>query len=389
MSNKSVANPSAGGMEAQADLRNLLLAQKTELVGQLAGAMANQFNNIMMSITSYAELELKKATPSQKRSLEQILNNSTRATTLIQKLLSFSRKHAPNQQRLELNTVVSDIGNLLQPLVGEEIVVEINLDSQVGAVNADQVELEQVVLSLAVQARDAMHRGGKLTVSTEVVNLDEAFLGRDGAQPGTYFLLSVRDTATGQNAQGTRGKSDQDTRLNLALAVVRGIVKESQGVIRVACQPGSGTNFKIYFPALAGKVDIPAANASTKNIPRMKTVLIVEDDDAVRTPAAELLKMEGFKVLQAREGAEALRIAEQNRSHLDLLVTDIVMAGMNGREVADKLLQIFPEMKVLFMSGDADKALLAQSGSGAHRAVLQKPFRLDKLNDKIRELIGE
>jgi two-component system cell cycle sensor histidine kinase/response regulator CckA len=374
------------------DLGTLLQSQKTELVSQLAGTMANQINNIMMAITSYAELELKKATPAQKRSLEQILDNSARATFLIQKLLAFSRKHSIATGKLLLNPVINDVCRLLQPLVGEEIEVAVKLDPAVGMIIADAIEVEQLVLSLGLNARES--NGGTLEVSTELVTLDpKTFGGEDLTQPGQFVMLCVHSAS-----QSTKVRPDESSpigqqvlRTSQAIAAVRGIVKERRGLFRVSTRPGQSTTFRVYFSALPAEASrgTTEAVAATTAAASTKTILIVEDDDAVRNPAAEFLKMEGFKVLQARTGAEALRIVQDSRSGLNLLVTDIVMAGMHGDELAAELCKTHPDLRVLYMSGDVDKVAKAGKDKSHRTHVLQKPFRLNKLNDKIRELLGD
>lgn len=371
----------------------LLQAQKAELVAQLAGAMSNQFNNIMMAITGYAELELKQASPQQKRSLEQILSHTTRATKLIQKLLAFSRKQASAPRKLPFNATVAEISHLLQPLVGEEINVTVELDQAVGSIVADPVEIEQLVLSLGLNARDAMSRGGTLEVKTELLDLDPESFGKDELpEAGRFAMLSVQYASTGgRQDERVQPAGSPDLRIAQAIAAVRGLVRERRGLFRVSARPGQSTTFRVYFPALAIEAPLVLEESrSVETAASTKTILIVEDDDAVRNPAAEFLKMEGFKVLQARAGAEALRIVQESRSHVDLLVTDIVMAGMHGNEVAEALYKTHPDLKVLYMSGDADKvAKVGKSGNNRPRAVLQKPFRLNRLNEKIREVLGE
>ncbi|MGA2101691.1 MAG: response regulator [Candidatus Sulfotelmatobacter sp.] len=374
-----------------ADRATLLQSQKTELVGQLAGAMANQFNNIMMAITSYAELELKKATPDQKRNLEQVLSNTARATSLIQKLLAFTRKQSPTPCSLSLNAVVEDISRLLQPLVGEDIGVSVKLDPSVGSIVADPTEIEQLVLTLGMNARDALNLGGTLEVSTELLCLEPTPGTNEESEPsGQHAMLCVRYAPPSGTAKAESAiAGNQDLRMTQAIAAVRTIARERRGHLRVSTRPGQGTTFRVYFPASTAELAEPAKEVSIVNAASStKTVLIVEDDDAVRNPAAEFLKMEGFKVLQARTGPEALRIVQESRSRLDLLITDIVMAGMHGTKVAEELHKTHPALKVLFMSGDVHVAAKATKGSRVDN-LLQKPFRLNKLNDKIRELLGE
>jgi two-component system, cell cycle sensor histidine kinase and response regulator CckA len=369
-----------------ADLRNELLAQKSELIGELAGAIANQFNNIMMAVTGYAELELKKAGPGEKRSLEQIVSNAARATSLIQKLLAFSRKQAPSPQRLELNTVAASISDLLRQLVGEQVEVVFDFDPNVQSINADAGELEQLILGLALNSRNAMTAGGELTVSTQLVKLDKEFVGAsDGARPGDYAMLSVCDTPV-RSAEG-KTNGTQDLRISIALATARKMVEDAHGLMRISSER-NGASFKVYFPALEKSVPAHHEESSPRNIETARTILVVEDDDAVRIPAAEFLMMEGFKVLQARTGAEALHVVSQIRSPLDLLITDIMMPEMSGHQVAAKLNELHPGLKVLYMSGDASEAASSQT-AGMPRAILQKPFRLNKLKNKIHEVLGQ
>jgi two-component system, cell cycle sensor histidine kinase and response regulator CckA len=382
--------------QAKSDLGDLLVARKAGLVSQLAGSMSSQFNNIMMALTGCAELELKKATtPAQKRNIEQILSHSARATNLIQKLLTFGRTTSPSPRPFVVNSVVEEISTLLQPLAGEEIEVSLKLDPKVGAIFADPVEIEQLLLSLGLYARDAIRHRGSLAISTEIVTLDAASFGSDLEEAGQYVLLSLQYTSDVRISHGGDASAvpldSHELRLMQTIASVRAIVNECRGYLRVASRSTQGTVFRIYFAALPVDAAKHHADApSSKTALSRKTVLIVEDDDAVRDPAAEFLMMEGFKVLQARTGPEALRIVQESRSQLDLLVTDIVMPGMNGNEVADNLLKSHPSLSVLYMSGDSEKvSQINRTSTGARNAVLQKPFRLNILNEKIRELLSD
>jgi two-component system, cell cycle sensor histidine kinase and response regulator CckA len=377
-----------GGPELQENLRAVSLAQKTELVGQIAGAIAHQFNNIMMAITSYADLELKKAAPPQKRSLELVLSNAARATSLIQKLLAFTCKHVPSPQPLSINSVITELDGLLRLLVGEATEISLGLDPKIQIVKADHIEIQQIILSLALSATNATADGGKLTVSTEVMELDKAFVGTEGVPPGKYVMLSLnhRGPAVGRKHTPEAGGSDPNLAAHLALTAVRGMVKQAQGVVRVSTSPQNGSTFQVYFPALDATSSVEQGpRSSAKERALAKTILVVDDDDAVRVPAAEFLMMEGFKVLQAKTGPEAIQTVESHRSSVDLLITDIVMPAMSGREVASKLLAKCPDLKVLYMSGDTKSSGI--SASGSQGAILQKPFRLNILNDKIRLLL--
>ena len=326
---------SKSSTSSAADLRTLLLAQKTELIGELTRAMANQFNNTMMAITSYAELEMKRLPPPQRRSLEQVLNNAARATGLVQKLLGISRNHAGSPRPLSLNPVLTEIKDLIEQLAGEQILVVYTLDPTIPAVNADPTDVEQLVLSLAVNGRNAMSTGGTLTVATRRVHLTSDSVG-ETEQPGDYVMLSVDDTGSGitstepdQHATGI----DQESRINLSLTAVRAAVKNAHGMVRFCSQPGKGSSFNIYFPALQHGAKTEEERTIPRKVAIARTILLVEDDDAVRVPTSELLKMEGFKVLQARTGEEAMHIVQQNKLSIDVLITDIVMPRMSGHEV--------------------------------------------------------
>jgi len=389
-----ISKPAGGNPELRTDLRTLLLAQKTELLGELTRATANQFNNIMMAISGYAELEMKKAPPAQRRSLEQVLSHAARATALVQKLLAISGKHAPSPQAVDLNSVLTGISGLLEQLAGERVSVVYELDPAVPVVNADPAEIEQAVLSLVINARDAIYEDGRLTVGTELVDLSPESVGMGKIErPGEYVMLSVDDSGANRPTENPDLESsnglDQDARINLSLAAVRGIVQNAGGWVHFSSEPGRGSSFKIFFPSLKQGTSSQRERSSPRNVPVARTILVVEDDDAVRVPASEFLKMEGFKVLQARTGAEAIHVAQQNRSGLDVLITDIVMPKMTGHEVAEKLLELHPDLKILYMSGDADSTRSRHASVATSDTVLRKPFRLGTLKDKIHELLGE
>lgn len=366
-------------------LRDLLLKQKTDLVGELAQAMANQFNNIMMAVTSYAELELKKASGKDRHGLQQVVTHANRATFLIQKLLAFSRKHTPAPQLLELNALITDITALLQELLGEQIELKLRLNAD-AEIYADRVDVEQTLFALVLVARNAMDKPGKLTIATDIAELDQEFIETsEDIQPGRYVALSVENDNVSSKASGL----DQAEKVNLSMAAVRGIVKDSHGLARFSTQPDTGSSFRLYFPALSGRTAAEQGPTLPRNPAVARTILVVEDDDAVRVPAAEFLMMEGFKVLQARTGNEALSVVQQSRSSLDVLVTDIYMPKMSGHEVASALLDQHPQLKVLYISGDPNRQASTATIRLQPDAVLRKPFRLNILRDKIHDLLGE
>jgi CheY-like chemotaxis protein len=376
--------------ELHADLKALLLVQKTELINEITRATANQFNNMMMAITSYAELEMKKASASQRKSLEQVLSNAGRATALVQRLLAISRKQAASPRPLDLNKILTDISSLLEQLAGEHVAFVYNLDPAIPMVNADPAEIEQVVIGLAINARNGMAKVGKLTASTKLVDLNKESAGLGEIErPGKYVMLAIDDTGYDGTTEEPVGGRDQDARINLSLAAVRGIVKNAGGYVRFFTEPGKGNSFTIYFPALKQEAQKDFKGSSPRTVPVARTVLVVEDDDAVRIPTSEFLKMEGFKVLQARTGDEAIHLVQQNRSRVDVLVTDIVMPRMTGRQVAEKLLDLHLGLKVLYMSGDTDAAQSSRASALPADAILRKPFRLETLKGKIHELLGE
>jgi two-component system, cell cycle sensor histidine kinase and response regulator CckA len=366
-------------------LRSQLATQKTDLIGELAQAMANQFNNIMMAVTSYAELELKKANGKDRHGLQQVLTHANRATSLIQKLLAFSRKHTPAPQALELNAVITDLSTLLKEVLGEQTELTLRLEAD-AEIHADRVDVEQTIFALVIVVRNAMDVAGELTISTSTADLDRDFIGpSDDVVPGKYVVLSVENNAVSSCTPGL----DQTEKITLSLAAVRGIVKDCHGLARFSTQPETGSSFRLYFPASTIETAVEQASTLPRNPSVARTILVVEDDDAVRVPAAEFLMMEGFKVLQARTGSEALNVVQQSRSALDVLVTDIYMPKMSGPEVASALLAQHPHLKVLYISGDPGRQATGKMTSPPQDATLRKPFRLNILRDKIHDLLGE
>jgi two-component system cell cycle sensor histidine kinase/response regulator CckA len=375
--------------ESHGHLRSLLQAHKIELIDELAQAMANQFNNIMMAVTGYAELELRKTT-TNRRELEQVITHATRATSLIQKFLDSSRRHSSMPQPLELDDLVSEIGDLMKDLLGEQADLKLRLNAKSVDIHADRINVEQTLLALVLIARNSMASGGQLRISTALTDLDREFIGeQDTAEPGQYVVLSIEnDTPAVRTDSAAHVDLDQSQRVSLSLAAVRGILKECHGLARFSSDPSARSSFQLYFPVWRQEA-FEAQSASLPRIPAIaRTVLIVEDDDAVRVPAVEFLMMEGFKVLQAKTGAEALNVVQQSRSSLDILIADIFMPKMNGYQVAAKLLEQHPDLKILYISGDPGRSSLGM-GESPQPATLRKPFRLNVLRDKIHDLLGE
>jgi CheY-like chemotaxis protein len=383
----TLSNKSGSLSHESQDIRALLLTQKNELIGELAQAMANQFNNIMMAVTSYAELELKRASRKDRHGLEQVITHATRATVLIQKLLSFSRKHTPSPEPLELDEVITDLSSLLREVLGEQSDLAVKLDAASEMISADRIEFEQTLLTLVVIARNTMEGSGQLAISTAIADIKDDFIGEnDRAGAGRYVVVAVEIHAPASPVQSST--LDQSQRVNLSLAAVRGILKDCHGLARFSNEPGTSSSFKLYLPVFVREA-IEEQGANIRRNPAVaRTILVVEDDDAVRIPAAEFLMMEGFKVLQARTGTEALNLVQQSRSSLDILVTDIFMPKMNGHEVAASLLEQHPELKVLYISGDTERNV-RPAAEKASNTMLRKPFRLNMLRDKIHDLLGE
>ncbi len=361
-------------------------AQKMEAVGRLAGGVAHDFNNLLMAITGYGELmraEVNKSDPLYTH-LENILKAGDRAAALTQQLLTFSRRQIVHLQVVDLKQVILDLQPMLRRLIGEDLDLEIITDPGPAAVKADPGHLSQIIMNLVVNARDAMPRGGRLTLKTAPVNFKVARHSRFGLIPAAaYVRLEVRDTGVGMD-EATQAHifepffttKEPGKGTGLGLSTVYGIVKQSGGHIDVASEPGGGSVFTIYLPHLKTgvvppKVKTPIA-ASCRG---QETVLLVEDEDVLRTLLAKFLRLYGYTVLEARHGGEALLLCERHPEPIHLMVTDVVMPQMSGRELADRLTPLRPEMKVLYISGYTEDALVQHGVTALSVAFLQKPFK--------------
>jgi PAS domain S-box-containing protein len=378
--------------------KQLRMAQKMEAIGRLSGGIAHDFNNLLGVIIGYSRV-LKKELGGSSALCEhavEIEKAGQRAASLTKQLLAFSRQQVLTPAVLNLNTLVSDMEGMLPRLLGEDIAVSLALHSELGSVKADQSQIEQVIMNLAVNARDAMPQGGKLKIQTANVELDQAY-ARDhpGSKAGIYVLLAVTDTGTGMNAETLahifepfyttkeRGKGT-----GLGLATVYGIVKQSNGYIVVDSAPGKGTTFQIYLPQHIGK---PATEErevdSGEKLRGSESILLVEDSEPLRKLAQTFLESAGFRVMSAEHGEDALQVASRHGKTFDLLLTDVVMPGMNGRVLAEHLLPRQPGMRVLYMSGYTDSFIAGHGVLEPGTHLLHKPFTDEVLIRKVREVL--
>ncbi|HUG44598.1 MAG TPA: PAS domain S-box protein, partial [Acidobacteriota bacterium] len=352
----------------------LLQAQKMESVGRLAGGIAHDFNNLLTVINGTAELAMTglPSNDSLASDFREIRQAGERAAALIRQLLAFSRKQVMRSEVFSLNTVVEGMESILKRLIGEDIRLSFSLTSEPARICADPGQIEQVIMNLAINARDAMPDGGALTIGTKEVELDDAYAATHlSVQPGAYVLLMVSDTGCGMDQQTrerifepffTTKPADRGT--GLGLPTVYGIVKQSGGSIWVYSEVGSGTTFKIYLPVAEKSVEgRRPAKSQIAPVQGTETILVVEDDKSVLSLAVRVLESAGYKILQAEDGREALRLLKASKSPVHLTLTDVVMPGINGRELAERLRELRPETKVLFTSGYTDDAVLRLSVS--------------------------
>jgi CheY-like chemotaxis protein len=370
-----------------------------EAVGQLAGGIAHDFNNLLTVIKGNTQLLLEKLhhVDSRRHGVEQIQKSADRAASLIYQLLAFSRKQVVEFRIIDLNSVIGNTVQLLRRLVGEQIELNIVSGADLGRVKADAGQMEQVIMNLALNARDAMPGGGKLTMQTENVDIDETYSSQHlNADPGRYVMLAVSDTGMGIDTDTlphifepffTTKAVGKGT--GLGLSTVYGIVKQSNGSVSVYSEPGVGSTFRVYLP----RVDEPAQpvevlESSPGQHCGSETILLVEDEDGVRTLISTLLERNGYTVLQARTAEEALLTFENCRGPVHLLLTDLILPRMNGRELSEQLETISTNTKTLFMSGYTDDAALLDGVLDSRAAFLQKPFSMESLLQKVREVLG-
>ncbi len=408
ISGRSIPNGKDGGtfeifMEDVTETRTLELqlrqAQKMEAIGRLAGGIAHDFNNLLMVISGYSEFLLERLGPDPRlRGPAQEISNATqRATSLTRQLLAFSRKQMLAPKVLDLNEVVAENLKMLTRMIGEDIDLVMVPGPGLGAVRADPGQIDQVIMNLAVNARDAMPQGGKLTIETASVKLDENFARTHAPlAAGDYIMLAISDTGVGMDSETqsrifepfftTKGAKGT----GLGLSTVYGIVKQSGGFIFVDSRPDRGTVFRAYFPRVNGREEAAAAQDSL-GLPRLdrgeETILLVEDETHLRRLARQYLEKQGYKVLEAEDGAAALQIVDGYQGPIHLLLTDVVMPGMNGRELATNIAKLLPDLRVLYMSGYSENAVGHNGTLDAGVNLLQKPFSLPALRDRVREVL--
>jgi len=374
-------------------------AQKMEAIGRLAGGVAHDFNNLLTAIIGYSQLMLgRMGNDSQMRKeLEEIYKAGTRAASLTSQLLAFSRKQVIQPVSLNLNAVVVDMGKMLRRLIGEDIELQLALADDLDCVKADAGQMQQVVMNLAVNARDAMPAGGRLTIATVNIDLDEAFTRkRPTVTPGAYVGLRVSDTGCGIDEEiqsrifepfFTTKEMGKGT--GLGLSTIHGIITQSGGYVWFDSEPGNGTTFEIYLPRIDEREEQRKISGSTSEILHgTETILLVEDEEAVRRLARSILEAHGYRVLEAPSCEDALAMAMTHQGSLDLLVTDVVMPQMSGRELAEQLARRCPEVKVLFISGYTDDAIVRTGVLKSGMAFLQKPFVPDAFARKVREVLN-
>jgi PAS domain S-box-containing protein len=385
-------------------------SRKMEAIGRVAGGVAHDFNNLLTAITGHAELLLSASEGRDdepgRKSIEEIRRASDKASALTRQLLAFSRRQILTPKLLNLNSVLGDMDKMLRRLIREDIELITLLDPELGNVWVDPGQMEQVILNLALNARDAMSGGGQLTLETSNVELEGSYArGELFLLPGSYVMLSVSDTGMGMDEEvkdhlfepffttkeegaGPEGR----TGLGLGLSAVYGIVKQSGGTIAVESEKGKGTTLKVFLPR-ADKAAMSGAGAPSEALKGEETVLLVEDEEAVRTLIREILRMHGYHVLEAKQGGEAVLVSQFHPGPIHMLLTDMVMANMSGRELADHLRPLRPEMRVLYISGYSDDTVVSEvpgvrgGPAGVDAAFLAKPFTPKTLALKVREVL--
>ena len=372
-----------------------------DAVGRLAGGIAHDFNNLLTVIRLNTEIIMEGFDPTDPRSedVKQIRSAAERASTLTKQLLAFSRKQILQPRVLDMNSVVASVEPMLRRLIGEDIIIASTCAAR-GYVVADPGQLEQILVNLVVNARDAMPQGGTISIETRNVELDETYTSEHApVMPGRYVMLAVGDTGVGMSVDTrehafdpffTTKEAGKGT--GLGLATVYGIVKQSGGYVWIYSEPGHGTSLKLYFPEVSAATAFQPGEykPATKEASRgSETILVVEDEEAVRGLTSRILEKQGYRVLSAQHGREAMDIATREVGTIDLVLTDIVMPGMNGRGLVERLAGIRPRMKSLYMSGYTDDDIIRRGFIEPSKSFLQKPFTSEALLQTVRKVLDE
>ncbi len=375
-------------------------AQKMEAVGRLAGGVAHDFNNLLTAIIGYSQLALGRLHQEDpmRKEIEEIERAGQRAAGLTSQLLAFSRRQVLQPQVLDLNAIVSDLGKMLERLIGEDVELATRLGKDIGFVKADRGQVEQIIMNLVVNSRDAMLDGGKLTIETFNADLDESYTFEHiDARPGHHVVLAISDNGCGMDKETQSSifepfytTKEQGKGTGLGLSTVYGIVKQSGGHIGLYSEAGEGTTFKVYLPRFeeSGDKRVPRAS-EIESLKGSETVLLVEDENSVRQLARRVLEINGYVVLEAARSDEAWQIYQSHQGSIHLMLTDIVMPGTSGRELAQRMAAVQPEMKVLYMSGYTDDAIVQHGVLSANTPFLQKPFAPETLARKVREVLDQ
>jgi PAS domain S-box-containing protein len=373
-------------------------AQKMEAIGRLAGGVAHDLNNLLLPILGYAEILLEdfSAADSRKQSIEQIHRAGLRAKDLVRQLLAFGRKQALEVKIVDLNRVIGGFEKLLRRTIREDIEIRTTLPPGLSAIRVDVGQIEQIIMNLSVNAQDAMPEGGCLSIETGEIEIDESYAERHrGAKPGRFVKLTIKDTGQGMTREVRERifepfftTKEKGKGTGLGLSTVYGIVKQHDGYIWVYSEPGKGAAFELHFPAMTtAALEPEEAPVALRRMPGAETIMVVEDEDNVRKLTASILKRQGYTVLSAASGEQCLNLLSDHKDPLHLLLTDVIMPSMNGRELFEKLVVRFPTLKVLYMSGYADDVIGQFGVLEEGLDFIQKPFSIQKLAAKVRSVL--
>jgi two-component system cell cycle sensor histidine kinase/response regulator CckA len=368
--------------ESEEHLRRV---QRVEALGRIAGGVAHDFNNLLTTIRGFGEMLLLDMVPDDRRrhDIERICQAADRGALLTRQLLSFGRNRAQEPRPVNLNDVVRGMEPLTQRLVGADVQLDVRLAPGLGQVRVDPAQLEHVVVNLVLNARDAMPAGGRLTLRTSERRISGLSGGRP-VRPGRYVVLEVSDTGTGLDAE--HGAEPGQPRADLGRSIVFGIVRQYGGVVRVSSEAGVGSTVKVYLPRLE-TADASAEDEDTNSLRGTETILVAEDEDGVRELLRKMLSEFGYTVLTARHGRDALMLAAEHAGDIDLLITDVVMPEMSGRELAETLTGQSPDLKVLYISGYTDDEVFQRGVRGREVPLMRKPFAAEELARRVRSIL--